>query len=55
MLVWPEGGPLVGPVIKARERWALRHPEHGDVEFPAGDYVVTYQRAYADELRRQMD
>ena len=56
LLTWAEGGPLVGPVIRAKDRWTLAHPEHGHVEFPGQrDYVILYQRAYADELRRKMD
>lgn len=55
LLVWPEGGELVGPVVRSDQKWCLRHPEHGDVLFPAGDYLITYQRAYADVIRRVMD
>lgn len=55
LMVWPNGGELVGPVVRSEEEWALRHPEHGDVVFPKGDYIITYQRAYADEIRRVMD
>lgn len=46
---------LQGPFIElARER-VITHPEHGDWRLPAGLYEITYQRAFADELRRVRD
>ena len=56
VLVGHDPGPLQGPVIVARARWTLRHPEHADVSMPAGTYRVTYQRDHAaEELRRIAD
>lgn len=51
----PNAGPLDGPIIEAQRRFTVTHPEHGDRSFPAGVYAVTYQRAFADELRRVQD
>ena len=48
-------GPLDGPVIEAESDWAVEHPEHGDYVLPPGTYAVTYQRAFADELKRVQD
>jgi len=47
--------PLDGPVILAGAEWTVDHPEHGSVTLPAGIYGVTYQRQYAEELRRVAD
>jgi len=48
--------PLLGPVVVASERWALRHPEHADVSLPSGCYRIGYQRdAAAEELERVRD
>lgn len=44
-----------GPVIVAEAVWTLAHPEHGDRTLPAGAYLITQQRAFADVLRRQRD
>lgn len=46
---------ILGPTIVAKSPWIERHPEHGDRQWPAGPYQVTYQRAYADTLRAQRD
>lgn len=46
---------LDGPILEAEKAFRVTHPEHGDVTVPAGTYAITYQRAYADELRRVMD
>lgn len=50
---------LQGPVIIARSRLLVEHPEHGHLDLPPGFYQVTYQRDYAkeraDEIRRVMD
>ena len=35
--------PTIGPVIVSKAPWTLSHPEHADVEFPAGYYEVGYQ------------
>lgn len=46
---------LDGPVIRCDVERTVTHPGHGDVTLPPGVYGITYQRAYAEELRRQMD
>lgn len=46
---------FLGPVVKAAAPWTIAHPEHGDRTLPAGTYLVTYQRAWAQEMRRQAD
>lgn len=38
--------PLVGPVLVATKRMLVSHPEHADIELPAGTYEVSYQRAH---------
>ena len=47
--------PFLGPVIVAHAPVTITHPEHGDRTLPAGTYQVTYQAAWAEELRRQED
>ncbi len=51
----PEANALIGPVLLTTEKRTVVHPEHGDVILPAGCYAITYQRAYADDLRRVAD
>lgn len=34
---------LIGPVVIAKKRWTLTHPEHPHHSLPAGCYQVTYQ------------
>ena len=47
---------LKGPLLRCPAGLTVPHPEHGDVTFcESGWYAVTYQRAYAEELRRQQD
>lgn len=46
---------LTGPVIECRKSVTVTHPEHGDVVLPPGVYGITYQRMFAEELRRQVD
>jgi hypothetical protein len=46
---------FLGPVILADEPITITHPEHGDRTLPKGSYLVVYQRAFADTLRRTMD
>jgi hypothetical protein len=48
-------GPLDGPILVCENGCAIDHPEHGNRVFPAGVYAITYQRAYADEIRRVED
>lgn len=33
----------MGPVVVAKDRWTLTHPEHAHHALPAGTYQVTYQ------------
>ena len=47
--------PLQGPTLYAKEAFTITHPEHGHITLPPGYYQITYQRAYADEIRRVMD
>jgi hypothetical protein len=47
---------LIGPVIQAIGQCEIDHPEHGNKVLPVGSiWAVTYQRAYADEVRRVQD
>jgi len=46
---------LDGPVIEAPDGVRITHPEHGHQQYPPGVYQVTFQRAYAGELRRVVD
>ena len=46
---------LQGPVMKCNSPVTVEHPEHGDQTLNKGISIVTYQRAYADELRRVQD
>lgn len=47
---------FIGPMIHARGDVRITHPEHGDRTIP-GDcsYLVTYQKAFAETVRRQAD
>ena len=52
----PNGhSPLEGPTIEAEEEWRLPHPEHALHRFGAGTFVVTFQREFAEEMRRVAD
>lgn len=55
--VYSRGGDaLTGPVIDAPQGCYIEHPEHGHIDIRCGGvYSVTYQRAYAEELRRVAD
>lgn len=46
---------LEGPVLQTTKERTVTHPEHGDWILPPGVYSITYQRAYAEELRRVAD
>ena len=48
-------GPLDGPIIVADQPFTIDHPEHGNRTFPAGTFAITFQRAFADDLRRVQD
>lgn len=48
--------PLIGPVFETKGEVELDHPEHGNRILPAGEvFAVVYQRAFAEEVRRQVD
>jgi hypothetical protein len=49
-----DGDELTGPVVVSRG-CTVTHPEHGDVKLPPGTYGITYQRAFAEELKRVLD
>lgn len=54
----PATGPqrqFFGPAIHAERAVTITHPEHGHRTLPAGDYLVTYQRVWANEVRRVAD
>ena len=51
----PDANALEGPVFTVDDEVTVEHPEHGDVVLGPGCYAITYQRAYADELRRVAD
>ena len=51
----PDPTALDGPIIDAPNGVEITHPEHGNHVYPPGIYQVTFQRAYADELRRVID
>jgi len=47
---------LTGPAFKCETATKVTHPEHGDKILPAGSlWQVTYQQAYADQVRRVQD
>jgi hypothetical protein len=47
---------FVGPVLRARCSVTITHPEHGDRTLPGpACYLVTYQRAWSQTMRRQRD
>lgn len=46
---------LQGPMFMLDQPRTITHPEHGHITLPPGCYGVTYQRAYADELRAVRD
>lgn len=55
MFVNKDADALTGPVIKSGDGVVVEHPEHGNVELPPGTYGITYQRAFAEEIRRVAD
>lgn len=46
---------LQGPILVLSKERTITHPEHGDVILPCGTYEITYQRAFAEELKRVLD
>ena len=56
MLAPDRDEPLVGPIFRTDAAVTVTHPEHGDRVLPKGEwFAVVYQRAFADEVRRQQD
>lgn len=51
----PNPSPLQGPIIVFTESVTIEHPEHGDQIWPICVVAITYQRRYADEIRRIQD
>jgi hypothetical protein len=49
-------GRLTGPLIVARDRFTVTHPEHAHFSLPPGAYRVTYQRDFnRQEVERVSD
>lgn len=46
---------FTGPVIVAKSPVTIEHPEHGDRTIPSGVYLVTFQKVWANEIRRTQD
>lgn len=44
-------GKLLGPEIDAKDSVRIAHPEHADIELPAGTYQVFYQQDPASKQR----
>lgn len=52
----PNPNPLQGPILKLTQQITIEHPEHGNQVWPAETIIaVTYQRRYAEEIRRIQD
>jgi hypothetical protein len=52
----PNPGPLEGLILRFNAPTTIEHPEHKHHIYPAGSIVaVTFQRAFAEELRRSQD
>lgn len=46
---------LHGPVLEFAGDVVIEHPEHGDQQYPAGLYAITYQQMHSAELKRMAD
>lgn len=55
MFAMPDANELQGPLLKLDCERVVTHPEHGDWRLGPGVYEITYQRAFAEELRRVRD
>lgn len=55
MFATSDADALQGPFIRLACERVVEHPEHGNWRLPAGLYEITYQRAFAEELRRVRD
>lgn len=52
----PNPGPLEGLILRFNAPTTIEHPEHKHHLYPVGAILaVTFQRAYAEELRRSQD
>ena|SRR6185295_20223798 len=51
----PDATVLNGPLLVTTKERTIEHPEHGNVVLPPGAYGITYQRQFAEELRRAAD
>lgn len=52
----PNPNELQGPILRLLGLTRITHPEHGDHLYPAGTILaVTYQRRYANDLKRMQD
>ena len=51
----PNANPLQGPIIVFQKSVTIEHPEHGDQLWPPCVVAITYQRRYADEIKRIQD
>src|SRR5205085_2372667 len=40
---WCDRRTFLGPLVKAKKRFVVTHPEHAHVSLPAGEYQVTHQ------------
>lgn len=55
---WCSPDTFLGPLIVAKERFVITHPEHAHVSLPAGIYQVTHQATFdikAKARRRAKD
>lgn len=48
------GHPCEGPLIVADGRFSVVHPEHAEIQLPAGTYQVIYQRDWAFEAAQRV-
>jgi hypothetical protein len=46
---------LLGPVLEAKNRFTITHPEHAHFEMQPGLYQVTFQADWAEQERRVRD
>lgn len=47
---------LDGPILLLEKERVLTHPEHGNIILPADRvYAITFQRAFANEMKRAQD
>ena len=51
----PHPNPLQGPILVFNDYVTIEHPEHGNQIWPPSVVAITYQRRYADKIRRIQD